>query len=576
MLTHYFLMILLRNIFLLLLTLLFSGLSASADPLPQRPIIIGCDPDFPPYEFVTVNGDPDGLNIDLSQAVGEVMGVDVVFRYGPWHKLRQQLITGQIDILSGVPYTDDRDSEFDFTPPHAKIYQSLWVKRDSPIRSLDELRGLRVLVVKDGVMQEFLRQRPELRIESVEVDSLEDALRLLSIDKYDAALGGNLSGEYLLGRLQIDNLMTVGRPLLSEEYGFAVKSNNREMLALLTEGLALLKQSGLYKQIFNKWLGPLPPQEGISFNRVLKIGALILGPLLIGLMLMLLWSSTLRKQVRARTAALKQEVAEREKAMLELERHQQQLIQADKLTSLGVLVSGVAHEINNPNALLLLNLPQLQRAWNDIAPILEERYCEQGDFSVGKIPYSQMRNDIPEMLSEMQGSAGRIKRIVEDLKNFARRDDKAVMSPIDINGAARTAVRLVENPLKKATEHFSLQLQEPMPAANGNSQRLEQVIVNLLLNASQALEDPEQEIILRTYATNDQIVLEVEDHGRGIAPEHLTQLADPFFTTRREEGGTGLGLSISTGIASEHEGRLEFSAVAEGGTIAKLILPRKG
>lgn len=564
-----------RSILLFIFTLFYGGI-ASADPLPQRPVIIGCDPDFPPYEFVTITGDPDGLNIDLSRAIGEVMGVEVVFRYAPWHELRRQLMTGQLDILSGVPYTPERNSEFDFTPPHAKVYQSLWVRRDSPFQSLDDLEGQKVVVVRDGVMQNYLRQRPELRIEGVAVDSLEDALRLLAINEYDAALGGKLAGEYLLGRLQVDSLKTVGRPLLSEEYGFAVKSGNREILALLTEGLALLKQSGEYKQIFNKWLGPLPAQEGISLNRMIKVGGLILGPLLIGLALMALWSWTLRRQVRVRTAALKQEVAERERAMNELERHQRQLIQADKLTSLGVLVTGMAHEINNPNALLLLNLPQLQRAWADIAPILEERFKTQGDFSVGRIPYSQMREDIPDMLAEMQTSAGRIKRIVEDLKNFARRDDHAEMTQIDLNRSARAAARLVENPLKKATEHFSLQLQEPLPAVRGNDQRIEQVIVNLLINASQALETRAQAIELRTYATADEVVLEVEDQGRGIAPEHLTQLTDPFFTTRREDGGSGLGLSVSAGIAEEHEGRLEFISALETGTVAKLIIPRKG
>jgi polar amino acid transport system substrate-binding protein len=569
-------MLLRLGLFLALSALFSYGLPVAADPLPQYPIVIGIDPDFPPYEFVTISGESAGLNIDLSRAIGEVMGVEVSFRYAPWHELRRQLMTGQIDILSGVPYTEERDSELDFTPPHAQIYQSLWVRRDSALRDLTDLGGSRVLVVQDGVMQEYLNQRPQLNAQSIPVDSLEDALRLLAIGEYDAAMGGKLSGEYLLGRLQVDSLKTIDRPLLTQEYGFAVKAGNREMLSLITEGLALLKQSGRYRQIFNRWIGPLPQQEGISFQRVLRIGALILVPLLLGLTLMVLWSTTLRRQVRQRTAALKQEVAERERAMKELESRQQQLIQADKLASLGVLTSGVAHEINNPNALLLLNLPQLRRAWQDIAPILEQRYREQGDFDLGRIPYSQMRDEIPEMLREMLSSAGRIKRIVADLKDFVRRDEQAAMNSIDLNDVARAAVRLVENPLKNATAHFSLQLQEPLPQVYGNSQRLEQVIINLLLNAAQALESRDQTIELTTCSTPEAIILEVFDQGRGIAPEHLGQLTDPFFTTKREEGGTGLGLSVSTGIVNEHNGSLEFFSTAESGTSVKLSLPRKG
>lgn len=560
---------------LLLIASFFIAPVALADPFPQRPIIIACDPDFPPYEFVTKEGTPDGLNIDLSLAIAEVMGVEVEFRYGSWSEVRHQVNTGQIDILSGVTFTRERKNDFDFVPPHAQVYQSLWVRKDSSIRSLDDLEEQPLVVIKDGVMQQYLIRQTRSTTKNVSVDSLEDALRLLSIGKYEAAVGGGLSGEYLLGRLQVSNLKMVGPPLLTEEYGFAVKKGNKEMLALITEGLARLKQSGQYKQIYNKWLGSLPTQQGMSPGRVAKIGSLILGPLLLILILVLLWSWALRRQVRLRTAALNLEVAERERAMEELKQHQKQLIQADKLASLGVLVSGVAHEINNPNALFLLNLPQLQRAWVDIAPILEERYKERGHFTIGRLPYSQMRDEIPEMLTEMQDSGGRIKRIVEDLKNFARRNDSAEMTEIDLNQVAHSVLRLVENQIKKATDHFSLKLEEPLPLITGNSQRLEQVVINLLINACQALQERHQSITLRSGFSTDEVWLQVEDQGKGIAPEHISKLADPFFTTRREDGGTGLGLSVSSSIVGEHNGRLYFSTSPETGTIAKLILPRK-
>jgi polar amino acid transport system substrate-binding protein len=560
-----------------LLTMLAWTLPALADPLPVRPILIGCNPDFPPYEFVTLSGEPAGLNIDLSQAIAEAMGVEVEFRYVPWHEARRQLAAGRLDILAGVASSDQNSAEFDFAPPHSQTYQALWVRNDARYQALSDLSGQQVLVVRDGEMQDFLARRPELRIDSIAVDSLEDALRLLAIGRYAAALGAKLPGEYLLGRLQVESLRPIARPLLVEDYGFAVKKGNKEMLALVTEGLALLKQSGRYRQSYNKWLGPLPAPQGISPSRIIKLGGMILAPLLLAMTLVLLWSWTLKRQVRRRTADLKLEVAERERAMRELERQQQQLVQADKMTSLGVLVTGVAHEINNPNALLLLNLPQLQRAWVDIAPLLDQRFKEQGDFSVGRLPYSQMRSDIPEMLDEMQESAGRIKRIVVDLKDFARRDDNPVSTLVDLNRVAAAALRLVENPLKKATARFGLQLDESLPPVKGNAQRLEQILVNLLLNACQALNDPAQPIMLRTRVdpVAKEVLLEVEDGGCGIAPEHLAQLTDPFFTTRRESGGTGLGLSVSAGIAREHGGRLEFHSTPGQGTLARLILPRK-
>jgi len=438
-----------RNLIFALLTMLCWILPVLADPLPLRPLVIGCDPDFPPYEFVTLSGEPAGLNVDLSRAIAEIMGVEIEFRYVPWNEARSQLAAGRLDILEGVANRGESSTEFDFAPPHSQIYQALWVRNDSRYQALGDLSGQQVLVVRDGEMQKYLALRPELHIESVAVDSLEDALRLLAIGRYSAAIGAKLPGEYLLGRLQVEGLRPIARPLMAEDYGFAVKKGNKEMLALVTEGLALLKQSGQYQRIYNKWLGPLPAPEGISRSRIIKLGGMILGPLLLAMALVLLWSWTLRRQVRRRTADLKLEVGERERAMRELEQHQQQLIQADKMTSLGVLVSGVAHEINNPNALLLLNLPQLQRAWVDIAPLLDERFKEQGDFSVGRLPYSLMRSEIPDMLGEMQASAGRIKRIVVDLKDFARRDDGPLSTRVDLNrvAAGRKSPQKCDRPL---------------------------------------------------------------------------------------------------------------------------------
>ena len=140
----------------------------------------------------------------------------------------------------------------------------------------------------------------------------------------------------------------------------------------------------------------------------------------------MVWSRTLKKEVANRTRALEQEVAERKRAMEELAVRQRQLIQADKMTSLGILVSGVAHEVNNPNGLILLNLPLLQKAFADAEPILERHFQEHGDFRLGWLNYSRMRMEIPQLFEETLGGARRIKRIVEDLKDFSRRDDSDV------------------------------------------------------------------------------------------------------------------------------------------------------
>lgn len=259
----------------------------------------------------------------------------------------------------------------------------------------------------------------------------------------------------------------------------------------------------------------------------------------------------------------------------ELKLRQQQLVQADKMASLGVLVAGVAHEINNPNSLILLNLRQLRRAWTDMAPVLEAHYTENGSFTVGGLDYTEFRDDMPEMLEDTEDRARRIKRIVNDLKDFSQRDRLREAFPVDLNKSAKTAVRLMDNTIKRSTRHFSMDLAPDLPRFKGSGHHIEQIVVNFLLNACQSLESEDQEIVLRTgyLARTREVFLDVLDQGPGIASRHLSQVTDPFFTTRREAGGTGLGLSVSAGIAEEHGGRIEFDSELGQGTRARLVLP---
>jgi polar amino acid transport system substrate-binding protein len=135
-------------------------------------------------------------------------------------------------------------------------------------------------------------------------------------------------------------------------------------------------------------------------------------------------------------------------------------------------------------------------------------------------------------------------------------------------------VRLVDTTLRQATKRLSLNYAVQLPGIRGNAQRIEQVVVNLLLNACQALDDSDRRIVVTTSCSDQcQVLLTVEDEGRGISPEHLPQLMDPFFTTKRESGGTGLGLWVSAGIVQEHGGTLTFAPAANRGTIVTLALP---
>jgi polar amino acid transport system substrate-binding protein len=542
-------------------------------PVAEWPsVIVGGDNNYPPYEFLDVNGNPAGFNVELTRAIAEVMGMEVKIRLGNWGDMRKALGSGEVDILQGMTFAEDRVREVDFSPPHAIVYQAIWTRKGEELRSLKELRGKEVIVMRQSAMHDFLLKN-NLDAAYVLVDSLADALRLLASGRHDAALVAKLPGQYLVKELGLTNVTPQPRPLLSQKYGYAVKKGNAELLDRFSEGLAILKRNGRFQAIQQKWLGVLEPPR-IPWERIIRYGAMVVVPLLLILGGTVLWSRTLQKRVNQRTGELAREVAEKERALENLRLHQDKLVQADKLASLGTLLSGVAHEINNPNALIMLNMPRFIEAFQAGEPILEAYYREHGDFMFGCLKYSRMREELPLMLEETFNGARQIRRIVDDLKGFARPDDSGVVDTFDLNEVVRSAARLVDNALRQATKRLSLNYVDQLPLIRGNARRIEQVVVNLLLNACQALDDSDRRIVVTTCCDDaGNVVLTVEDEGRGISPEHLPQLMDPFFTTKRESGGTGLGLWVSAGIVKEHGGTLAFAPAATGGTVVTLTLP---
>jgi polar amino acid transport system substrate-binding protein len=140
---------------------------------------------------------------------------------------------------------------------------------------------------------------------------------------------------------------------------------------------------------------------------------------------------------------------------------------------------------------------------------------------------------------------------------------------------AQAAVRLVEPTIRKATSRFTVSYAKHLPPIRGNAQRIEQVLVNLILNACQALPDTERAIELATYCDPERssVTFRLRDEGCGISPDHLARLTDPFFTTKRDSGGTGLGLSVSAGIVKEHGGQLVFDSIPGSETVVTLTLP---
>lgn len=254
---------------------------------------------------------------------------------------------------------------------------------------------------------------------------------------------------------------------------------------------------------------------------------------------------------------------------------QEQIFQAAKMTSLGTLVSGVAHEINNPITSVMLNAPILQKVWKSIDPVLQKHCQENGDFKVGNMSYGQLQQRMPRLIEDIAEGAKRVKVIVDDLKNYARQSPPEMNDSVDINAVVKKSASLVNNLIKKSTNHFSIESANHLPTFKGNAQRIEQVVINFLVNACQALTDNSQSISVATFydAQDQTLCIQIADEGKGMTKETIERITDPFYTTKREEGGTGLGLSICNKIIEDHQGFLTFSSEPGKGTTATVKIP---
>jgi PAS domain S-box-containing protein len=276
-----------------------------------------------------------------------------------------------------------------------------------------------------------------------------------------------------------------------------------------------------------------------------------------------------------RAFGLLRDITDMKRAEEEASRHRDQLERADRMISLGILVSGIAHEINNPNHTIVLNVPLVRDAWRDAASLLDQ-LSETGETPrLGGMPWKEARTEMAAMIDDIQHASERIRSIVAELRSFALDHDPGERRRVSLNHVVARSLRLLGKHIARATKRFTLALADDEPFVSANASRLEQVVVNLVLNACQALQSDDQAICIESGAEGDRAFIRVRDEGRGIAAADLPNIRTPFFTTKRAEGGTGLGIPVSDRIAGEQGGELTFQSESGKGTTATLWLPRE-
>ena len=226
---------------------------------------------------------------------------------------------------------------------------------------------------------------------------------------------------------------------------------------------------------------------------------------------------------------------------------ERRLIQADKLSSIGLLAAGVAHEVNTPLAVISTYAQMLTKQVGD-----DEQKSR--------------------MLDKIAKQTFRASEIVNSLLNFSRTSTTEV-AEVSLNKVVQETLSLLEHQFKSANLTVQLSLDSSLPSITGNAGKLQQVFLNLFLNARDAME-PGGVLTIESGNDSSFVRVDVADTGHGIAPEHLARIYDPFFTTKAARKGTGLGLSVSYGIIQEHGGTIEVTSRTGGGTRFRLELPR--
>lgn len=532
----------------------FSAIEA-AGRRASRVVVRGSS-DNPPYEFLDAKGQPAGLYVDITRAVSQKVGLDVEIQLSPGVARVDSLKNSGVDAIQGVRYSPALDEFASFSVPvNIERFVIVTRKEQAGFKEIGDLAGKSIVVVSGGVMEDFassLGYGSHLR----PVGSTEEALRLLASGKFDCALLCFVPATYWIRQRHWNNLVVGDKPVLEKEVSFAVQHGNEELLTMLDDGLASLKESAQWRQIQRTWLGPY---EGAPLRDVAVLLFWILGPAFVVVAALLLWSRTLQKRVAQRTKELSLEVdnglalqkglqdslalaesarAERENAYAELKRSQERYAALNdeleervrrrtaeleaSIKELEAFSYSVSHDLRAP-----------LRAIDGYANLLIEEYGGQFD------------EEARRLLDIVLGSVHSMQHLIDDLLAYTRAGKSQARNElVDMDSLVHDAWE--ELTALPPYNRAALDL-EPLHAARGDPIMLKQVWINLIGNAlkySSKKDDPRIEI--RSSDDGGSTIYSIHDNGAGFDMRYANKLFVPFqrLHSQIEFEGSGVGLAI--------------------------------
>ncbi|MGC9321696.1 MAG: transporter substrate-binding domain-containing protein, partial [Kosmotogaceae bacterium] len=273
-------------------------------------LTFGGDNAYPPYEFVDENGEHTGFNVDLMKAVSRVAELDIEIELGEWDLVVERFKSGELDGLIGMAVTPERQRIYGFSIPHNTLHMAIFYRKGSKEPTVDDLRGGEIVVQRNGVMHDYLLEN-SITDKIVAVESPLDGLKLLSSGTGDFGLFEKYQCLYFAKENKIDNLEASSIMAFDRDYAFATAKDDFALLNKLNKGLLLVRESGEYGMIFEKWFGSANWFEQNKRDLLVTAGIVVF--FAIGLFVLWFWNHTLKVRVKARTKELDKKANENER-----------------------------------------------------------------------------------------------------------------------------------------------------------------------------------------------------------------------------------------------------------------------
>ena len=308
-----------KNLILVILSLIITfNLSANPATGDDKPLIIGCETDYPPYCIVNTAGEAEGFSVDLIKAAAKEIHLKYEIKVDVWSKLKLALAKGEIDALPLVGRTPEREHLYDFTFPYMTLHGAIFVRQgDHRINSIEDLKNKELIIMSGDNAEEYAR-RVQLSEIIITTSTFQEAFSLLASGEHDAVIAQRVMGLQLLEDIGIESIVALNINFsdFRQDFCFAVQDGNKELLEKLNEGLAIIISNGTYSQIRDKWFSPTKIELSLSWKQRLFQAARVFVPvILIAIIVMFI---IMRLEIKKKTTALLQETDQRKAANLEL------------------------------------------------------------------------------------------------------------------------------------------------------------------------------------------------------------------------------------------------------------------